>query len=216
MRFIIREQEYEVLIAAGRLKYRSGAVESWRLTEAVDGFQVMRIDLDFRDSSAANGLLMHVLLDSGKRLERLKLRNLAADGPVGVDALASEGLLTVSRIIENGMEYEELRQPPGFGLLLPGFIGLGLVVHCLTGEGPTSVIELSTEKHYEPSQLTVEVNELDAETIAVTGQALAVRPYLIRKNGMTRTIWLDKHGLTVRIDDDEGTLAVEDRYVRHR
>jgi len=216
MRFIIREQEYEQLIASGRLAYQSGALESYRLTEAVDGFLVIRVDLDWRGSGIDDSLLVHMLLDSNQQLVRLKLRELSPDNPVNLDVLAGDGLYSFSREDRHGVEYSELQMPPGFGLLLPGFIGLGLVVNFTEEIGVTSLIELDTEKDYKPVLATMAIDKFDEESLAVTGQTLAVRPYLIRLGQATYTIWLDKHGLPVRVDDESGTLAVEDRHVRHR
>jgi hypothetical protein len=216
MRFIIREQEYEQLVAAGRLTYRSGTLESYRLTEAAEGFQVMRVDLDRRSSDTEDSLLIHILLDSSQHLERLKMRELSPDNSVNVDALAGVGLLSISREDQHGVEYSELEQPLGFGLLLPGFIGLGLVLNYSEKGSVTSLIALDIEKNYKPTMVSMEIDKLNEESLAVTGQKLAVRPYLIRLKQATYTIWLDRHGIPVRVDDEVGTLALEDRYVRHR
>ena len=53
MRFIVKEQDYEKPIGAGLMRYEldgvpTGAVEHWRLTEATEGYEVLRVDLDAR------------------------------------------------------------------------------------------------------------------------------------------------------------------------
>ena len=50
MRFIIHEQGYERLVAAGQLRYArdgeaTGTRELWRLTMAVAGYQFLRVGL---------------------------------------------------------------------------------------------------------------------------------------------------------------------------
>ena len=128
MRFVIREQDYEQLIAAGRLRYRSGAIERWRLTEAVDGFLVMRVDYDRRETAAASSTLMHLLLNPDGRPERLKLRHFAPDNSVDVDVLIDGSVLSVSRNCNEDVTQQELNLPAGFGLLMPATIGLALLV----------------------------------------------------------------------------------------
>ena len=215
MRFIIREQEYERLLAAGRLNYRSGVLESWRLTAAVDGFRVLRIDLDRRSSAASGSTLVHMLLDSNDRLERLKLRDFSLDASATVDILAEGNLLIISRNCKGGVVRDEFTLPSGFGLLLPTGIGLALFVRSCKEESVASALSLDVEQCYAPSLTSVEINPLDEEKLTVTGQTLAVRPYLIRQDEMRRTIWLDEYGLPVRLDDHQGRQAIEDRYVRH-
>jgi hypothetical protein len=216
MRFVIREQDYEQLIAAGRLSYRSGAVERWRLTEAVDGFQVMRIDLDRRETAAASSTLMHLLLDPHGRPERLKLRHFAPDNSVNVDVLVDGRSLSVSRDCNEVVTQDELILPPGFGLLMPATIGLALLVWSGRSQSCAMAIELDEQRCFAPLNTSVELEPLGEENLTVTGQLVAVRPYLIRRNGMNSTIWLDEHGLPVRLEAEDGLQAIEDRYVRHR
>ena len=134
MRFIIREQEYERLVAAGRLSYLSagvetGAVESYRLTQAVDGFNVMRIDLDRRETIGAGSTLLHLLLDPEGQPERLKLRHYSPGHSTVADVLVENESLGVSRTSKEAVVQDEMRRPPGFGLLMPTSVGLGLLVH---------------------------------------------------------------------------------------
>lgn len=216
MRFIIREQEYESLLAAGRLKYRSGALESWRLTGAVDGFLVMRIDLDQRDTHTASSTLFHILLDPDNRLERAKIREISAEADVSVDVLVEGRFLSVSRTLTDGVFHDEVDLGPGYGVILPSLVGMALFVGMAADESSQVAVTLDTKQHYAPRRVSVELEAMQEEHVAVTGQTLAVRPYLILRDGLRQTIWLDSYGLPVRADDDEGLQAIEDRYVRHR
>ncbi len=59
MRFIVHEQAYEKPIAAGQLRYErdgraTGAIESWRLTRAVEGYEILRVDLDARTAESGH------------------------------------------------------------------------------------------------------------------------------------------------------------------
>ncbi len=216
MRFIIREQEYETLVAAGRLNYRSGVLENWRLTRAVDDYMVMRIDLDRRDAGESNSTLFHLLLEPRGRLERAKLRHLSPDGDQSADFLVEDDSLHVSRASAAGVEHDEIERPAGLDPILPGFIGLALVVRQAGDIRNQPVIIVDRARQFAPGQAIMEIEALEEERLAVTGQTLAVRPYLIDLDGTRQTIWLDKVGLPVRVEDDEGVVAVEDRYVRHR
>lgn len=216
MRFIIREQDYEQLIAAGRLTYRSGAVEHWRLTEAVAGFRVMRVDFDRRDTAVASSTLMHLLMDPDGRPERLKLRHFAPDNPADVDVLVDSGSLSVSRDCNDDVTRDELILPPGFGLLMPATIGLALFVWSSRSQSCASAIDLDEQRCFAPVLTSIELEPLAEEDLTVTGQLVAVRPYLIRRNEMDYTIWLDEQGLPVRLEAEDGLRAIEDRYVRHR
>jgi hypothetical protein len=227
MRFIIREQDYEQLVAAGRLRYRSGAHEHWRLTEAIDGFRVLRVDLDRRETTAASTTLMHLLLDPNGRPERLKLRHFApanshhessdesADGSVDVDVLVDGSTLTVSRSRKDKVTQDEYILPPGFGLLMPSTVGLALFVWGSRGQGRAQAIELDQRRCYAPANTMLELDAMDKETLTVTGQLVAVRPYLIRRDGVNSTTWLDEIGLPMRLEAENGRQAIEDRYVRH-
>jgi hypothetical protein len=220
MRFVIREQEYETLLAAGLLSYRSagaetGAVERWRLTQAVDGYGVMRIDLDRRDTVEDSSTLLHLLLNPDGRPERLKLRRFSAQqSPIDVDVLIDAGSLSMSRNCDGEIRQDEMSLPPGFALLMPATIGLAMFVHGNQGRRSATAIALDENRSFAPLRAEVEINQGDEEEIVVTGQTATVRPYLIRRNGVENTIWLDDYGLPVRFDDEDGTKAVEVRYVR--
>ncbi|MFN2221584.1 MAG: hypothetical protein PVH65_15280 [Chloroflexota bacterium] len=216
MRFVIREQEYEKLLAAGRLKYLTGAFESWRLTEAVDGYRVMRIDLDRRDAGQGTSTLFHLLLDAGGRLERVKLRHFLPDSDLNVDVLVDGDSFNISRAGAWGAAHDVVNRPAGFGLLLPSLVGMALFVRDIAGERNHSAILLDPARQFAPRQVTVKIETLEEEELAVTGQTLVVRPHLIDQNGTRQTIWLDQYGLPVRANDETGLQAVEDRYVRHR
>ncbi|HSG18384.1 MAG TPA: hypothetical protein VLE70_18970 [Anaerolineae bacterium] len=221
MRFIIREQEYERLLAAGRLRYLSagietGVFETYRLTQAVDGFTVARIDLDRRDTAAANSTLLHLLLNPGGRPERLKLRRFSPAGSVEADVLVEDESFSVRRTGLADMAQEEMKRPPGYGLLMPAAVGLAFFIHGNPGQRSAAAIGLDEQRLYAPFSTSVEIDPLDEEEMTVTGQLVPVRPYLIRQRGTICKIWLDDYGLPVRLDDEDGTHAVEDRYVRQR
>lgn len=215
MRFVIREQEYERLLAAGRLRHLSGALESWRLTEAVDKYTVLRVDLDGRDTGDAGSTLFHLLLNPDGRLERAKIRVLSPQEDLSVDVLVESDSLSVSRAGADGVKHDLVDRSPGFGMMLPGLVGLALFVHHAASRREHTTIALDTARRFAPRQVSVTINAFDEERLAVTGQDLAVRPYLISRNGTRLKIWLDKYGLPVRVEDEKGLQALEDRYVRH-
>lgn len=221
MRFIIREQEYERLIAAGRLIYRAsgketGTVERWRLTQAIDGFWVMRVDLDQRETTVASSTLFHLLLDPRRRPERLKLRHFSQDVDDEVDVLIENGSLTVRRTYDGQSAEDEMSLPPGFGLLMPAVVGLALFVDGSQGQRSVEAIALDESNNFVPCLKSLDLMSLPEEELTVTGQRIAVRPYLIRGSGIDVKLWIDDRGLPVRLNDSDGRQVIEDRYVRHR
>jgi hypothetical protein len=216
MRFVIREQEYEKLVASGRLKYVSGELESWRLTEAVDGYMVMRVDLDGREAGGASSTLLHLLLDPDRRLERAKLREISANKDLSVDVLVVGEMLNINRTGVAGVAHSLVDRSPGFGLILPGLVGLALFVGRASDREEQAVVVLDQAHDFEPRKVAVTTSSLQEERLAVTGQDVVVRPYLIGLGRTRQTIWLDKDGLPVRVEDESGLRAFEERYVRHR
>ena len=78
MRFIIHELPYERPLLSGRLRYErdgvpSGAVESWRLTAAVDGYRFLRVDVDAREAPSGRSWLYHLTLNPAGLPDRVVL-----------------------------------------------------------------------------------------------------------------------------------------------
>lgn len=152
MRFIIQEQAYETLLAAGVLRYfdgdgPTGAVESWRYAAAPDGFAFLRIDLDAR-AAGGDSYLYHLVLNGAQQPERLTYRFIGRTGRlVSGNVLFDDTSATGSRTVF-GTHYDEaLPWQPGHPFLIPTTTGLAWVTRTLDG-GPT--LPALTLNMYEP------------------------------------------------------------------
>ena len=144
MRFIIHEQPYEQPLRAGAYRFEhngraTGAVERWRLSAAVDGYQFLRVDLDGRPSSG-HTYLYHALLNPQGQVERLKYRfwNQAPAGkgrvqltgdvllaPPNAAPPASAPTAVIATRTLNGERFEQAFElPPGFRFWFPSVSGL--------------------------------------------------------------------------------------------
>ena len=52
----------------------TGAVEEWRLSDAVDGYRFLRVDLDARNAPSGRSYLYHLTMDKLGNLVQLKFR----------------------------------------------------------------------------------------------------------------------------------------------
>ncbi len=121
MRFIIRELPYERPLLAGRLRYErdgvpTGAVESWRLTQALDDYRFLRVDLDAREAPSGRSSLFHVTLNPAGRPEQIKYR-LWGNGPEVSGTAVWEGneVIAARRVDGCGDEVPQLRQQRQLG-----------------------------------------------------------------------------------------------------
>jgi hypothetical protein len=212
MRFIVHEQAYEKPIAAGRLRYErdgraTGAVESWRLTQAVEGYEILRVDLDARAAESGHSYLYHLVRQADGRAERLSYRFWGDDLMIEGTLLLEDTVLTNTRTV-NGTTYtDDVDLPPGYGFWFPSSIGLGL----LAGFGGGTAVTLTSVNS---EQLAVSsersaVFALQVVAVVVMGE----RPLTIRWLENERKIWLDERGWVVRMEREDGLTAVETRAI---
>lgn len=231
MRFVIREQAYETPLASGVLQYEldgrpTGAVESWRLSSAVDGYQFLRVDLDGRQTEAGRTYLYHLVLHKNGRPERLQYRFWNSDLQVTGHVLLADGTVTASRIV-NGQRFEEEITVSGqCAFWFPSSVGLSL----LAGLGKVGVATaVGLKAPSKEQQATAELNDVftlyqtdvhldfgDQETLVSVGQSHTVRPLSIRWADQRRVVWLDEHGAVLKMVRDDGLTAVATRYIRYR
>lgn len=134
MRFIVHEQPFENLIAAGELHYEqdglaTGTIEKWRITAVTTPYQFLRVDLDARAAPSGHSYLYHAVLGANGRFERLKFRfwgdvddrHLHITG----DIVFEPDTITAYRTI-NGTSYEQvLSVPASYRFWFPASMGLG-------------------------------------------------------------------------------------------
>jgi hypothetical protein len=221
MRFIIREQDFEKPLAAGKLQYQqygrpTGVEETWRLTEVVDGYRFLRIDLDAREAGSEESDLFHLTLSPEGLPVRLKFRSYGPQMEIMGDMLFETSRISVSRTV-NGIKFEkDLETPNEQVILMPGTIGLGLAAAMAEKMNGTKAIMLDKNNFLAPSLIYLEVSYDKEELMVVTGQNVPARPCSIRFSNRDYKIWLDDHGWPVKMVQSDGLLAMESSYVRYR
>lgn len=221
MRSIIREQDYEKLRAAGKLRYARdgqsiGLEEQWRVTAAVEGYHFLRVDMDGRQAAANASCLYHLTLGPEGRPERLKLRFFGPDQEVSADYLLDEQIVTAVREV-NGRHFEEVVEAPdGYVFWFQSALGLSLIArtHAYVGIQLPMTIAPDEAADFALQSAPAELEWFSKEMMVVTQQRVEVRPCLIRWLGQQRKIWLDDSGWPVRLEIDNSLEASEIQYVR--
>ncbi|GIK56647.1 MAG: hypothetical protein BroJett015_23100 [Chloroflexota bacterium] len=212
MRFIVHEQPYEKPIAAGRLRYErdgraTGAVESWRLTQAVEGYEVLRVDLDARPAESEHSYLYHLVRRADKTPERLSYRFWGDDLMIEGTVLLEDTVVTNTRTV-NGTTYtDDVELEPGYGFWFPSSVGLGLLAGF--GGGTAVTLESVSSEQLAVSSERVSAFGLQVVAVVVAGE----RPLTIRWLENERRIWLDEHGWVVKMRRGDGLTAVETRAI---
>lgn len=225
MRFIIHELPYERPIAAGKLVYQqdgrpTGAVESWRLSDAVDGYRFLRVDLDAQQAPSGQSTIYHLTLNPSSQPVQLKYRfwkpGLTASGTV---LWENNSLLLEQRA--NDEAHEETIEPLNeAGFWFSAILGLAFLLWSTgTAQATTAVLlrpELLTEAD-QPllSSTCVTISKGKAETINVMNQELAAERFTITWADQQRTIWLDQHKRPLQMQRDDGLTAVATRLVEY-
>jgi hypothetical protein len=221
MRFIIREQAYETLRAAGKLRYvrdgqAIGLEEQWRVTAAAEGYHFLRVDMDGRRAAANSSCLYHLTLGPEGRPERLKLRFFGPGQEVSADYLLDEQSVTVVREV-NGQHFEQLVEAPdGYVFWFQSALGLSLMARAGAYGGIQLPVTIAPDEAagFALQSAPAELQWFLKEKMVVTQQHVEVRPCLIRWLGQQRRIWLDDSGWPVRLEIANGLEASETQYVR--
>lgn len=219
MRFIIHELPYERPLLAGQLRYErdgqpTGALESWRLTSAVDDFRFLRIDLDARQAPSGRSFLYHATLNPDGQLEQLKYR-FWGDGMEISGTVVNQDKTWLAGRTVNGVRYQDEAQGELF--LFPSGTGLSLlareqgdktgVILDIDTTDPTRVMALS------PIEVAIRVGEIQQLAVQdVTIEATAVN---IAWEGNRRTVWIDTDNRPLQVWRDDGLTAKAARMVRY-
>jgi hypothetical protein len=222
MRFIIHELPYERPVAAGKLVYEqdgrpTGAVESWRLTDAVDGYGFLRVDLDARQAASGQSTLYHLTLNPAGKPEQLKYRlwkpELAASGMV---LWENDGLFI--RQQSNHLNYEEVRKR--VPLWFPATSGLALLVQTTLEAREVSAVLLRPDLAVPEATsillpACVAISRRSQETVMVMGRAILADVFTIAWDGQERALWLDEHGRPLKMQRNDGLTAVAVQLVEY-
>ena len=132
MRFLIHEQPYEKPLAAGAYRYErdgrpTGAVAEWRLTQATEGFVVLRVDVDERPLNGRSSLY-HFLQQENGRPERLNYRLWDATTRVEGKLLFNETSVIGTRTVNGATFEEDMALAAGYGFWFSSAVGAGTAV----------------------------------------------------------------------------------------
>lgn len=224
MRFIIHEQPYERPLLAGRLRYErdgapTGAVESWRLTAAAEGYRFLRVDLDARDAPSGRSWLYHATLNPTGRPEQLKYR-FWGDGHEASGSVVWDGEVIVAARRVDGASYEDVAR--GAAFWFPSGAGLALLEWA---GGETAGVTLAPDAA-DPARLmalvetpvTIEWGEMAMETVGgggAGGELLPVRPLAVSWGDQRRVVRLDGEGRPLWLWRGDGLTAVAERLIRY-
>lgn len=219
MRFIIHELPYERPLLAGQLRYErdgqpTGAVESWRLSEAADDYRFLRVDLDAREAVSGRSWLYHVVLNPAGRPEQVKARFWDEDREVTLAAVQQGDEWLATREV-GGAAYQDMARGEAFWF--PAGSGLALLRQ---SDGQTRGITLLTDTS-DPARLmalvqtpvTIVLGEMATEQVG--DEPLPVRALSVVWGQSRRTVWLDNEGRPLRLWRDDGLTAVAQRLVRY-
>lgn len=219
MRFIIREQEYEKLAAAGKFRYEmkgrtTGVTESWRLTRLTKGYHLLRVDLDARKTPHASSTLYHLALGPGWRLERLKFRHFVRSAEIVGDLQFDGHVANLYRNMKDSRLEDEEKMPGDYRFWFPSIIGFALLL------GPpvnasNQVLSLDCKNDFGLFQRQIEIERQGREVVAVTGRNVPVQRYLIDWDTQSFRLWLDDHDLPVLLEQNDGFRAMESQYIRY-
>ena len=224
MRFIIHELPYERPLLAGRLRYErdglggssrpTGAVESWRLSEAVDGYRFLRVDLDAREAPSGHSWLYHVTLGPDGRPEQLKAR-FWVGGHEAATAVVREGEEWIAaRTVDGRAHQDEAR---GAAFWFPAAAGLALLRGCASeSRGVTLLMDTTDAARTLALVATpVEIALGAAAEERVGDETLAARSLSVVWGSSRRMVWIDDDGRPLRLWRDDGLTAVAERLVRY-
>lgn len=209
MRFIIHEQPFERIVAAGQYRYEqagqpTGALEHWRLTAVSAPYHFLRIDLDGR-SASGNSYLYHLTLGENGRPERLQYRFWGDGLTVSGNVLLEANIVTATRVV-NGRSHEEvITLAADYAFFFPAVTSLGWLARQMgEREGGTAVF-----LHPDVSQPEDAFKLLAADLTLERGAALT-----LRWPGQARTLWLDEQGWPLRMERErDGLTAVSVRHI---
>ena len=220
MRFLLHEQPYETPIAAGQLHYHqdgtpTGAVEHWRLNQALDGYRFLRVDLDGR-SSSGNSYLFHLVIAADGRPERLRFHFWRAGWDVDGNLTFAPDSVTLSAT-KNGRRWEDdVSTTPNPAFWFPASMGLSLLATAVSA-GTTPAVTLQVQD--DSCRLLATEITLTAQAqagITIGRQSYAATPVTVQWQDQARTIWLDEHDLVLKMARPDGLTAVANRYIHYQ
>jgi hypothetical protein len=210
MRFIVKEQQYEKQIASGQFRYEvdgvpTGALETWRLNAAMDGYEVLRVDLDARQAESRHSYIYHLVRQANGRPERLAYRFWGSELIIEGTLLFEETNVTGTRTVNGRTFPEDVDIEPNTGFWFPSVVGLGLAANLLGIKDITAVTlnnQVGGEDTLALQVVTMDVYPLITDTmdLDVCGKSMTAVPYMIRWGDNKRIIVRDLNFWPVRME----------------
>lgn len=213
MRFLLREQPYEKIKAAGTLSYeldgqQTGAAEHWRYSALPTGHFLLRVDLDARPASG-DSFLYHTLLNSHNQIENVRWRYFGPNGRAQGQVLFEAGHLISIREI-NGTRYEEeepLTNHTTF--FFPSSVGLWQLQHhphsqalltLLAYQWPTPADFMRLQRLHMGLEVGIK-RQILLSTITWTGE--------------WRKVWFNEAGWPLKMERPDGLQAISTHLVMY-
>ena len=225
MRFIIHEMAYEKPLTAGKWKYLldgqpTGAVEEWRLADALEGYRFLRVDLDARAAASRRSTLYHLTLDENGNPVQLKYR-FWIDGLETIGAvLLEKDAVIVTRETTGGRQEEVLAVPAGYAFWFPATAGLSLLAKEAGHENQTAVTLLTAADDpallMSPLLTAVTVREHEQVPVEVMGKNEMARRMTVSWENQRRLLWIDEEGWPLRMERDDRLTAVIARRIKYQ
>jgi hypothetical protein len=221
MRFLIREQEFETPIASGRFQYEkegqpAGVIESWRLTEVINDYSFLRIDLDKRESDQEQSILFHVVLNPAGKPERVKARLISMESSMLSDiSIQEQSALLTGEI--NGKRFEDEKKYGSNTIFwFRTVIGYGLLARNSGIDKKPLGLEFNFRKVSLMNQ-KIAITEIGTSEVLDKGHGnFVVRPYLISWNNKRKRVWLDDGNWPIKMDFGNNLMATDTQPIRYR
>lgn len=218
MRTLIHELPYETPLAGGQYRYErsgqpTGAVESWRLSEAVDGYHFLRVDLNAQQAASGDNYLYHLVLGPQGTPERLNFRFFNRRLQIkGLLLFEGERVSLTRQVNEQRFEEETALATP-YLFWFPASAGLSLLAQAQPGSEQNG-LSLSRDADFALWRGPVAVRRDAPQSREIMGRSLPTRPLHLEWGEEKRTIWLDEYNWPVQMQ--KGNLfAKETRYLRY-
>ena len=220
MRTLIRELPYERPVAAGRYRYErdgepTGAVESWRLTAAQEGYRFLRVDLNAQAAPSGDSYLYHLTLDAAGRPNRLSFRFFGSAFRAGGNLLFSEDTVTLARTVDGRRLEEERELTSEFAFWFPATAGLALLAEKADDGEIVPAVTLDKDEQFALRLVDLHIRPGSSQPHVIMGKEIDLRPLTLSWAEQQRTIWVDQHNWPLKMERERLT-AVETRYIRYR
>lgn len=215
MRFLVSEKSYEQLIGSGSWQYQrdgvpTGVIEHWRWTMALEGYHLVRVDVDGR-SAESGSYLYHLIQDLQGNPLRLTYRYWDKNGKMAAGNLlwTEETILNRCILGENSFIQELPLAPFGFssiwgwGMLarLPHLKKIAILDGEFDSEGEgLQLVSAELVEEPQPSHYAI--------PLKVNHQTISTRATTMRSKKWALTIWTDRHLLPIQWLRSDGLKAV--------